>query len=143
MEQLILLLVFFVISALLGKKKKGRRVERRPEGQAPGPQDVWDELRRVLNGEPARRERVPRLPEPDDSEDTDDEFESLEVDRPARSLEIEPRHLPPVVIDLDDESLARAAKRRLEVEASLKPMTRAGHAAFDRRIRAPAPVAVA
>lgn len=80
---------------------------------------------------PLGRRAGQRLPGAEEVE----ERTSLETEPEIESLEVEPPSRQRVQVDFDEVSAAVAARRRKLAEEDARPLTAAGHAAFDVRIR--------
>lgn len=73
-----------------------------------------------------------------------EEAESLEVEATVESLErLDAERPERPLVDRDDVAAVVAERRRTEAAQRDRPLTKADHEAFDRRVRAPAPAAPA
>lgn len=96
-------------------------------------EELLRQLGRTLDGESGPAGRAPdrRLPPAEEVE----EVESLETVSEVLSLETDPSRPRRAVIDQDDQAEQIVARRLKAAAAHSAPRTRAGHQAFDARIR--------
>ncbi|MGH7561283.1 MAG: hypothetical protein ACRENB_09705 [Gemmatimonadales bacterium] len=88
------------------------------------------------SGEPVSRGPLGRrASRPLESSEEIEEVQSLERDPEVHSLEVEPDRRERVEIDLDEEAIAAAARRRRLVDEDSRPLTVAGHRDFDKKVR--------
>lgn len=108
-----------------------------PQGGAARLEDFLRDFERKLEeASGASRGPLGRAGRPLPGAEEVEERTSLEEAEPEiASLEVEPAGRQRVRVDLDEVSAAVAARRRKLTEEDARPLTAAGHAAFDARIR--------